>query len=157
MKLTTVESVRKKEKLKECLQKCKIFHLAGHFSINYYDPLHSHLFLDDEDANPLSVADLLDIKDDLVPCPGYTTSSSSSLPNKLTPSGSGGGKPLPLPTEYGDPITNRVECFNDIDIPRWTIERHLTNTATTSKTWGPYRQAAPGRAHTGVNCGGLSL
>ncbi|KAJ4193185.1 hypothetical protein NW767_010474 [Fusarium falciforme] len=61
MKLTTVEPIRKKEKLKECLQKCKIFHFAGHCSTNYYDPLHSHLFLDDGDANPLRVADLLDI------------------------------------------------------------------------------------------------
>jgi tetratricopeptide (TPR) repeat protein len=61
MRLTPVEPVRKKEKLKECLQNCKIFHFAGHCSTSYYNPLHSHLFLDDGDANPLRVADLLDI------------------------------------------------------------------------------------------------
>ncbi|KAL2679008.1 hypothetical protein Neosp_009764 [[Neocosmospora] mangrovei] len=61
MELTPVEPIREKEKLKECLQKCKIFHFAGHCSTNYYNPLHSHLFLDDGDANPLRVADLLDI------------------------------------------------------------------------------------------------
>ncbi|KAI8716640.1 CHAT domain-containing protein [Fusarium sp. LHS14.1] len=41
MELTLVEPIRKKEKLKECLQ--------------------NHLFLNDGDANPLRVADLLDI------------------------------------------------------------------------------------------------
>lgn len=90
------------------------FHLAGHFSTNQHDPLYSHLFLDDRDANPLSVADPLDIKGDLVPCPGFPTSSPSSLPNKLTPSGIGGGKPLPSPAEYGDTMANSVECFKDV-------------------------------------------
>ncbi|EEU43497.1 uncharacterized protein NECHADRAFT_95040 [Fusarium vanettenii 77-13-4] len=61
MELTPVEPTREKEKLKECLQKCKIFHFAGNCSTNYYNPLHSHLFLDDGGANPLRVADLLDI------------------------------------------------------------------------------------------------
>ncbi|RMJ08168.1 hypothetical protein CDV36_012227 [Fusarium kuroshium] len=61
MELTPVEPIREKERLKECLQLCKIFHFAGHCSTNYHNPLNSHLFLDDGDANPLRVSDLLDI------------------------------------------------------------------------------------------------
>ncbi|KAH7230721.1 CHAT domain-containing protein [Fusarium solani] len=61
MGLSVVEPDRRKQEVVATLRTSRIFHFAGHGSTNQDDPLQSFLCLEDVIANPLRVADLLDL------------------------------------------------------------------------------------------------
>lgn len=56
-----LELGRQKKDILSNLPKCSVFHFAGHGCTDTTDPLKSHLLLEDGPANPLSVADLLEL------------------------------------------------------------------------------------------------
>ncbi|RSL52939.1 hypothetical protein CEP53_007929 [Fusarium sp. AF-6] len=60
MSLSPIEPGPNKEDILTHLLQCQLFHFAGHASTNLFDPVKSHLCLDNEMAVSLSVLNLLD-------------------------------------------------------------------------------------------------
>ncbi|KAF5664583.1 TPR domain-containing protein [Fusarium circinatum] len=61
MNIQSTSPLKQKEPVLSALNKCEIFHFAGHGYAHTTQPLLSHLLLEDWEDNPLTVENLLDI------------------------------------------------------------------------------------------------
>ncbi|KAI2621937.1 CHAT domain-containing protein [Hypomontagnella submonticulosa] len=78
LQLRPIEPTVRKNDILECLNKCKVFHFAGHGKSNPMEPSQSSLLLNDWETNPLTVGDLRDHRlQDNPPFLGYLSACST--------------------------------------------------------------------------------
>ncbi|KAH8898073.1 TPR-like protein [Thozetella sp. PMI_491] len=62
LQLKPIMPIRQKDSILQHLSSCDIFHFAGHAKSDTYEPLQSSLLLDDWESNPLTVADIHNLR-----------------------------------------------------------------------------------------------
>ncbi|KAK0611676.1 CHAT domain-containing protein [Immersiella caudata] len=78
LKLWSLTPIMRKDSVLQHLQKCKIFHFAGHGQSDPAEPSRSCLLLEDWKTNPLTVGDLLDYRvQENKPFLGYLSACST--------------------------------------------------------------------------------